>query len=297
MTDVISIETPRNFAFESTVVSHGWYLLAPFRWERDNKVLHRTEDFEGTAFDLQIRWRKGHLLVESDADLNRVEQMLRERLERMFQLHVDTAEFLQLCRSSATHAVVVKMRFGRLLCSSSLFEDAIKVITTTNTTWRQTMRMVELLVQHYGTGGAFPTPQAIANRTVKQLSDECRLGYRSASVHKLASGIVDGSIDLQRVADPQQSTPELFKSYRSLPGIGPYGAAHLLAMDGRHDFIAVDTEFRRFVRDRYHRGRNVSDRTLLKRYARWGRWQYLAYWSELWSSIAPDLEVFEKESE
>jgi hypothetical protein len=55
-------------------------------------------------------------------------------------------------------------------------------------------------------------------------------------------------------------------------------------MDGRHDFIAVDTEFRRFVRETYHKGRKVSDATLVRRYAKWGRWKYLAYWSELWKS-------------
>ena len=37
-------------------------------------------------------------------------------------------------------------------------------------------------------------------------------------------------------------------------------------MDGRHDFIAVDTEFRRFVRETYHRGRRVSDAAMLRRY-------------------------------
>ena len=52
---------------------------------------------------------------------------------------------------------------------------------------------------------------------------------------------------------------------------------------GRHDFIAVDTEFRRFVRERYHLGRKVSDAAMLRRYAKWGRWKYLAYWSELWN--------------
>ena len=88
---------------------------------------------------------------------------------------------------------------------------------------------------------------------------------------------------------PSQSTEELFKSYRTLPGIGPYGAAHLLAMDGRHDFIAVDTEFRRFVRERYHKGRAVSDKTMLRRYSKWGRWKYLAYWSELWNEVADRL--------
>src|SRR6185295_6645630 len=83
---------------------------------------------------------------------------------------------------------------------------------------------------------------------------------------------------------------ELFRSYLSLPGIGPYGAAHLLAMDGRHDFIAVDTEFRRFVRETYHGGRAVKDATMLRRYAKWGKWKYLAYWSELHQSVANPLQ-------
>jgi endonuclease III len=86
-------------------------------------------------------------------------------------------------------------------------------------------------------------------------------------------------VDLSQVTD-----------YRDLPGIDPYGAAHLLAMDGRHESIAVDTEFRRFVRERYHRGRKVSDQAMLRRYAKWGRWKYLAYWSELWESVAVPLQ-------
>jgi hypothetical protein len=61
-------------------------------------------------------------------------------------------------------------------------------------------------------------------------------------------------------------------------------------MDGRHDFIAVDTEFRRFVRERYHGGRAVSDKTMLRRYSKWGRWKYLAYWSESWRSVAAGLQ-------
>ena len=73
----------------------------------------------------------------------------------------------------------------------------------------------------------------------------------------------------------------LIDSYLDLPGIGPYGDAHLRAMDGKHDDIAVDTEFRRFVREKYHGGRKVSDAAMLRRYAKWGRWKYLAYWSEL----------------
>ena len=54
-------------------------------------------------------------------------------------------------------------------------------------------------------------------------------------------------------------------------------------MDGRHDFIAVDTEFRRFVGGRYFASaEKTTDAELVARYEKWGRWKYLAYWSELW---------------
>jgi 3-methyladenine DNA glycosylase/8-oxoguanine DNA glycosylase len=162
--------------------------------------------------------------------------------------------------------------------------------------------MTELLVEKCGRRTksgrrAFPEPAEVARFSAEELQEECRLGYRAKSVHALASGIESRAIDMVALSDPSQTTGELFASYRELPGIGPYGAAHLLAMDGRHDFIAVDTEFRRFVRERYHGGRAVSDKTMLRRYTKWGRWKYLAYWSELWESAAPGLQGLEAEDE
>lgn len=219
----------------------------------------------------------------------------------MFQFDLELSEFLSMAASSPSHAWVAEARFGRLLCGSTQFEDIVKIIATTNTTWRQTMRMTELLVEKCGRRSksgraAFPGPRDIVRFSADELQNDCRMGYRAAFVHQLAAGILDGTIDLAKISDPSQSTEELFKSYRALPGIGPYGAAHLLAMDGRHDFIAVDSEFRRFVRERYHNGRAVKDSTLLRRYARWGRWKYLGYWSELWSSVADRLQPLETES-
>lgn len=143
----------------------------------------------------------------------------------------------------------------------------MKIIATTNTMWSQTVRMVELLVAKCGRDGAFPSQADVARFTEEELQRDCRLGYRAKTIRALAE------VDLDAVED-----------YLDLPGIGPYGAAHLRAMDGIHDDIAVDTEFRRFVRDKYHRGRKVSDATMLRRYAKWGRWKYLAYWSEM---VAP----------
>jgi 3-methyladenine DNA glycosylase/8-oxoguanine DNA glycosylase len=286
---VASIPTPPGFNFEATVTSHGWYLLAPFRWSRKDKLLYRPEILGGKARFLKITHAGQALHIEGA----KPSKELTAKMTRMFQLNVDMADFVVVARASPNHAWVEAAGFGRLLCSSTLFEDAVKIITTTNTTWRQTMRMVELLVEKCGRRGAFPEPQDVARFAVDDLQRDCRLGYRAKSIHALAAGIGDGSIDLKTITDPSQTTEELFASYRELPGIGPYGAAHLLAMDGRHDFIAVDSEFRRFVRDTHHKGRRVSDQTMLRRYAKWGKWKYLAYWSELWRSVAERLQPLE----
>jgi 3-methyladenine DNA glycosylase/8-oxoguanine DNA glycosylase len=298
---VSSISTPANFHFASTVVSHGWYRLAPFRWVRQEETLHRPLVLGGKPVDLAISFDGHELRVEGAVD-DASDAELRRKLSRMFQLGIDTSEFVALSRASQTHGWVASSGFGRLLCGATLFEDVVKIIATTNTMWKQTVRMTELLVEKCGRRtksgrAAFPEPADVARFSADELQLDCRLGYRAKSIHTLATGILSGAIDLNLMSDPSQSTAELFASYRELPGIGPYGAAHLLAMDGRHDFIAVDTEFRRFVRERYHGGRPVSDRTMLRRYAKWGRWKYLAYWSELWESVAAGLEPTGAEGE
>jgi 3-methyladenine DNA glycosylase/8-oxoguanine DNA glycosylase len=292
---VASIATPPHFHFQPTVESHGWYLLAPFRWSRSELVMHRPEILGGKPVDLETSF-DGKSLRVSGAEES---AELRRKLSRMFQLSIDTSEFIALTRDSPAHAWVEQSGFGRLLCGATLFEDIVKIIATTNTMWRQTVRMTELLVDKCGRRTAkgyatFPEPADILRFSAAELQEDCRLGYRAKSIHALASGIVDGTVDLSAISDANQATEELFKSYRELPGIGPYGAAHLLAMDGRHDVIAVDTEFRRFVRERYHGGRNVSEKTMLRRYAKWGRWKYLAYWSELWESVADGLQPAEE---
>lgn len=280
------------------MLSHGWYVLAPFRWDAEEGTLHRTETFDGiSAFDLEISFDRS-LTVRSAGKLaNRAE--IEKRIRRIFQLSLDLAEFHALCAESSSHRAAGRARFGRLLCGSTRFEDAVKIIATTNTTWKQTTQMVRLLVEHCGVSSpsgrhAFPTPENLASKTEDFLRRLCRLGYHSRYVLQLATGMAQGTINLDTMTAEASGTEELFAAYRGLPGIGPYGAAHLLAMEGRHDRIAVDTEFRRFVREKYHQGRTVKDTTMLRHYRTWGRWQYLAYWSELWEqsrgSFASDVK-------
>lgn len=289
-----TLPLPPAFSLPETVVSHGWYRLPPFRWDTRKKVLERTESLDGLgAVDLRFRAAR-RLSVSSSAEVGPHREEIAKRANRMLQLHLDLEAFHRQCRRRRSHRIIAERGFGRLLCSTSLFEDVVKIILTTNTTWTQTVRMSTLLVDRFGSSApsgnkAFPSAAQIAKTNEQVLREECRLGYRATFLLSLARGIEDGSLELERIADPSQSTEELFDSYRRLPGIGPYGSAHLLAMDGRHDYIAVDTEFRSFVRRAHFKGREVTDKEMLGVYRGWGRWRYLGYWSELWMDLAGEV--------
>lgn len=281
---MLTFPAPPDFNFRATVTSHGWYRLAPFQWDDKSATLRRAESIsDDDAVDLTIRCSRRSISVEGGDAVD------ASRIRRMLQLDLDLGPFHEMCARAETHRSVVETHFGRLLCGTTMFEDVVKIIATTNTTWSQTVRMVSLLTGRAGARApsgepAFPTPANIAALSPDILKNDCRFGYRSAYVHKLAEGVASGRIVLETLAAGVASSEEALKRYRTLPGVGPYGAAHMLAMDGRHDYIAVDTEFRKFVREKYHGGRAVSDKTMLRRYARWGEWKYLAYWSELWMS-------------
>ena len=120
---------------------------------------------------------------------------------------------------SPTHAWVESSGFGRLLCSATLFEDVVKIITTTNTMWRQTMRMTELLVEKCGRRRnrrrRFPTPEDVARFSADELQEDCRLGYRAKTIHALATGIADGSIDMKAL---QRSVAEYRGAVQELSG-------------------------------------------------------------------------------
>jgi len=62
----------------------------------------------------------------------------------------------------------------------------------------------------------------------------------------------------------------------ALPGIGPYGAAHLMMLLGRHSRLILDS----WTRPKYVRlnGRKASDATIERRFRRYGPYAGLAFW-------------------
>jgi 3-methyladenine DNA glycosylase/8-oxoguanine DNA glycosylase len=294
-----TVSTPADFDFAMSVCSHGFFMLAPNRWEPDTRTLRTTTPLDDHAgLTVVVREKRGgggvsiHCADAGSADARAAARTRRthasECVRRMLRLDEDLTEFHRLCRRHATHRPAAARRFGRLLRGATLFEDIVKIICTCNTAWRQTTAMVDKLVARYGlpcvndpTGRAFPTPACLATVSATELRRNCSLGYRSRYVSDIARSIAEGDMDLRTLEGPDVSTDALAKRLRALPGIGEYGAANLCMLLGRYDRLAVDTEMVRFFRDRT--GRTLAPAALRRRYNAFAPYQFLAYWWELWS--------------
>jgi len=115
-----------------------------------------------------------------------------------------------------------------------------------------------------------------------------RAGYRSAYLHALASGVVAGEFEIEELG-LQADLPddEIASRLFALPGIGPYGAAHLMMLLlGRHSRLILDS----WTSPKYAKvnGRKAGDATVQRRFRRYGRYSGLAFWLYLTRDWVPD---------
>lgn len=180
---------------------------------------------------------------------------------------------------------------GRMVRSPTVFEEVVKTVCTTNCSWALTTKMVKALVEHLGEaavgapkegwrGRTFPTPEAMAETEEPFYREVVRAGYRGPYLRRIARMVAAGDADLERLADPDNglSDDEVEAELVTLPGVGPYAAAHIMLMLGRHSRLILDSWSRpKYARVRGARG-PVSDATILRRFRRYGEHAGLAFW-------------------
>jgi 3-methyladenine DNA glycosylase/8-oxoguanine DNA glycosylase len=145
------------FALRDLAFSHGWIALEPWSWRRDPPGLLRVEHLpSGAVVPVEITCDDptapsdsflvrlpGRLSLEELGDMER-------RLRWMLRLDEELTPFHDLLRTLPGCEAPVARGEGRLLRSWDFFEDAVKTICTTNTTWAQTKSMVARLVERWG---------------------------------------------------------------------------------------------------------------------------------------------------
>jgi 3-methyladenine DNA glycosylase/8-oxoguanine DNA glycosylase len=183
---------------------------------------------------------------------------------------------------------------GRMLRSPTVFEDVVKTVCTTNCAWSATERMVGALVERLGepapgapdgskTARAFPSAVAMAEADERFYRDVARAGYRGPRLRALAVAVATGELDLEELlVSPPAELPddEAERRLLALPGVGPYAAAHVMMLVGRHSRLVLDS----WTRPKYARlvgrppGKLVADRVICRRFDAYGAYAGLAFW-------------------
>jgi 3-methyladenine DNA glycosylase/8-oxoguanine DNA glycosylase len=288
------------FFLSAVVGSHGWVRLAPFGEDDLTGGLTYVERLDsGRVVEMLIQEATGGVSVEVDDQLSEAErdEVTRE-VEWMLGLEQDFSAFYALARKEPKLAHVEERAQGRLLRSPTLFEDIVKTILTTNTSWAGTIRMVEALVSQFGaplpadpTRHAFPTPDQLAAADEETLRSEARLGYRAPYVLELARAVASDTLDLEslRTTDIPTAQPfdwaqdKLRKRLLAIKGVGEYAVANLLMLLGHYDFIPVDSWALKMVSHEWYGGEPVGRAEVEAAFERWGEWKGLAYWFWDWS--------------
>ncbi|MDQ3951481.1 MAG: Fe-S cluster assembly protein HesB [Actinomycetota bacterium] len=217
-------------------------------------------------------------------------ESIRTQVRRVLGLDEDLAPFYDAVRDDPDLAWAAAGA-GRMIRSPTVFEEVVKTICTTNCAWSATVRMTTALVEHLGEpaagaprtgwrGRAFPSPAAMAAAGEGFYRDVVRAGYRGAYLIKLAEMVAGGSLDLEALAAmPEEELPDMKLAARlqALPGVGPYAAAHIMMLMGRHSLLVLDS----WTRPTYARltgKKKVSDVTIERRFRRYGRYRGLAFW-------------------
>ena len=253
--------------FRRTLASHGVAELLPNRLDEEAWTLETTLAVHGPV--RVSEGRPGYADVEGAADaLDVVRHMLRldEDLSRFYAMIGDDDQLAWAKRGA-----------GRMLRSPTVFEDVVKTVCTTNCAWSGTVRMVTALVEQLG-AGAFPSPGAMAEAGDDFYRDVARAGYRGPYLRAIAAAVADGTLDLEAL-DGRSDLPdeEVAERLLALPGVGPYAAAHIMMLLGRYGRLILDS----WTRPKYSSvttGRKISDRTIERRFRRYGDFAGLAFW-------------------
>jgi 3-methyladenine DNA glycosylase/8-oxoguanine DNA glycosylase len=289
----IHFSPKQPYSLSSVIRSHGWIQLLPFENLDDHQAFAYTFQMrDGKVLRFEAHEENGKISVTVPDELSNSELVeLRQTISWMLALDVDLSDFYKAAADEPRLQKAIQISAGRILRASSLFEDVLKTILTTNTLWAATISMNRKLVEYFGTSlaeapeiHAFPIASTLVNVSEDQLKEKVRVGYRAPFIHDLAVRTSEGSLDLEAFRNSTLTTAELKKELLGLKGIGPYAAAHLLMLMGRYDFIPIDSWALKMVSLEWHNGGPVKPKDVENAFERWGQFKGLAYWMWDWTN-------------
>ena len=255
------------FRLAAVAVSHGWFQTAPFSWDPEDGLLHRTEDLGAGAVALAMGGGSGGVRVRVTRALTPPERAVaRSRVRRMLQLDVDLTGFPEavaavdpeLARDLAGYGG------GRMLAGASLFEDVVKGLCATNTAWRHAVACINRIAA-LSADGAFPRPVELLRAGEGRMREEGRVGYRAAALVAAARAAIDGTLADIEADSAAGDEDRVYAGLLGLSGIGPATAGFILLLMGHFSRPSIDSATIRVAAERWFDGRRPTPREVARR--------------------------------
>lgn len=284
------LEFPRNFHFQRTVYSHGWYSLPPFNLDRENWRLSYVFSGASLKHPIAATFSEENNKIKIEVSADEVAPAQQTKILRdvrhILRLDDDLSEFYNLTKKERQFDWISKNSAGRLLRSPTVFEDLVKTICTTNCNWAMTLKMTTNLVEKLGESSrdgqrAFPTPEKMAEMPPDFYRDEIRAGYRAPFFTELAESVAAGKINPEEWLNSDLPTKELKKQMKKVKGVGDYAADNLLKLIGRYDGLALDSWVRAQFYKKHNGGDACDDKEIRKFYERFDNWSGLVIWCDV----------------
>jgi 3-methyladenine DNA glycosylase/8-oxoguanine DNA glycosylase len=285
----VTVRTPSDFQFTTTLESHGWLQLAPFAHGDDLSWLSWVQETSGHVLKIRARPVKNGIRAQVDGIPGRlpadVQRAIRASLRRVFNLDLELGGFYRRLADTPRYRWAAGAGAGRLLRSPSVWEDLAKTLFTTNTTWAATRNMARRTVAlgpEGPTGGrAFPSPERVASLSRAELAKRINAGYRSDYLYDLAQQIAKGELQVEAWDNSDLSADELYEAVTGVHGFGPYAASVMLKLLGHFDRLTLDTAGRAMFAEKHNRGARAADADIQRHYEPFGRWRGLVMWLDL----------------
>ena len=283
-----NIPVPSPFEFKLCLMGHGWIALSPHqfdeateRWQTVLRVGRKVVDV--LVFARETESLRVEITAKSKLTTAEVANV-RQQLRHMMRFDDDLSAFYTACKSEPQRRWVAKRGGGRLLRSATMFEDLMKLLFTTNTTWTSTELMTRNLVEALGSKApsgtrAFPTAKQCL-RDEDFYREIVRCGYRAGAAAQLAQSFVDRELTDETFLTEQPSE-QLWDRLCGLRGFGPYAAGQAMRLCGHYDRLAIDSWCRATIAKMEGRKEPPTDKAIERRYAKLAPFQGLAMWCDL----------------
>ena len=244
---------------------------------------------DGTLVRYAVCEEGGALLLQVEEGLSAGQrEEIQRNVARILNWELALAPFYAYLADFPEYAWVAPRALGRKLKCPTVWEDAVKTLLTTNTTWAMTIQMVQRVAELGRSAGgrqAFPTPQQLYEMGEEALSAAVRAGYRNAYLYELAARITKGELDLEAWFADEADDRALYQRLRTLKGFGDYAVSSLMRIYGRFGYLSIDTVARACYIALHPAAAELDakalDAAVRERYASHGRWQALVQWLDV----------------